>query len=105
MREYGWYRGVNFASSCVVLQDEAFCFAIDYFNSIKLFERKNFMLKEQISQVQEKAIGLLKNATSSAELEEIKVKILGKKGELTAILKQHGTLSADERPKVGQLAN
>ena len=105
MREYGWYRGVNFASSCVVLQDEAFCFAIDYFNSIKLFERKNFMLKEQISQVQEKAIGLLKNATSSAELEEIKVKILGKKGELTAILKQLGTLSADERPKVGQLAN
>ena len=63
------------------------------------------MLKEQISQVHEKAAQLLENAKSTAELEEIKVKILGKKGELTAILKQLGTLSAEERPLVGQLAN
>ena len=39
------------------------------------------------------------------ELEELRVKYLGKKGELTAILKQMGGLSAEERPKMGALAN
>ena len=39
------------------------------------------------------------------ELDAIRVKLLGKKGELTAILKQMGKLSADERPIMGQLAN
>ena len=38
-------------------------------------------------------------------LEDLRVKILGKKGELTAILKQMGQLSAEERPVIGQLAN
>ena len=38
-------------------------------------------------------------------LENIRVKFLGKKGELTAILKQMGKLSAEERPVIGQLAN
>ena len=63
------------------------------------------MLKEQINQVLEKATDLLEKASNSAELEDIKVKVLGKKGELTSILKQLGTLSAEERPVVGQLAN
>ena len=39
------------------------------------------------------------------ELDNIRVKYLGKKGELTAILKQRGKLSAEERPVIGQLAN
>ena len=39
------------------------------------------------------------------ELEALKIKYLGKKGELTAILKQMGKLSAEERPVIGQLAN
>lgn len=39
------------------------------------------------------------------ELENLRVKFLGKKGELTLILKQMGGLSAEERPKMGQLAN
>jgi phenylalanyl-tRNA synthetase alpha chain len=38
-------------------------------------------------------------------LEDLRVKYLGKKGELTAILKQMGSLSSEERPKIGQLAN
>ena len=38
-------------------------------------------------------------------LEALRVKYLGKKGELTAILKQMGGLSAEERPVIGQLAN
>lgn len=63
------------------------------------------MLKEQINNVHEKAVELLESAKTTADLEDIKVKLLGKKGELTAILKQLGTLSNEERPKVGQLAN
>lgn len=39
------------------------------------------------------------------ELDSLRVKFLGKKGELTAILKQMGSLSAEERPVIGQLAN
>ncbi|MBQ2676991.1 MAG: phenylalanine--tRNA ligase subunit alpha [Clostridia bacterium] len=62
-------------------------------------------MKNQINAVLEKALQQLEAATSQAELEEIRVKILGKKGELTGILKQLGTLSAQERPVIGQLAN
>ena len=44
--------------------------------------------------------------TKAAEdLEALRVKYLGKKGELTAVLKQMGKLSAEERPVMGQLAN
>ena len=38
-------------------------------------------------------------------VDELRVRFLGKKGELTAILKQMGRLSAEERPVVGALAN
>ena len=39
------------------------------------------------------------------EIDALRVKFLGKKGELTAILKQMGGLSAEERPVIGQMAN
>lgn len=42
---------------------------------------------------------------SSQAVEQLRVQFLGKKGELTAILRSMGQLSADERPAVGQLAN
>lgn len=63
------------------------------------------MLKKQIEDVLARSVELLKAAKSSEELEEIKVKMLGKKGALTGVLKQLGTLTAEERPKIGQLAN
>lgn len=63
------------------------------------------MLKNQINDVLKKAEDLLAADVSAAQLDEIKVKLLGKKGELTNILKQLGTLSAEERPVIGQLAN
>ena len=44
-------------------------------------------------------------ASDLARLEELRVSLLGKKGELTSILKQMGKLSAEERPVIGQLAN
>ena len=42
---------------------------------------------------------------AAAELDALRVKYLGKKGELTAVLKQMGSLSAEERPIMGQMAN
>ena len=62
-------------------------------------------MKEQLEQIKQQAIASLNEATTPAALEELRVKILGKKGELTAVLKQMGKLSAEERPVMGQLAN
>ena len=62
-------------------------------------------MKEQLKNIQEKALAEIKNATDTKVLDDLKVKLLGKKGELTAILKQMGGLSPEERPQMGQLAN
>lgn len=62
-------------------------------------------MKEQLKAISERAAQALKNASAQSELEELRVAFLGKKGELTGILKQMGKLSAEERPAMGQLAN
>ena len=62
-------------------------------------------MKAQLEQIKQQAMAALNAADSPAALEELRVKVLGKKGELTAVLKQMGKLSADERPVMGQLAN
>ncbi|NLP48157.1 MAG: phenylalanine--tRNA ligase subunit alpha [Clostridiales bacterium] len=62
-------------------------------------------MKEQLSKVRELAYEALEAVRSSQELDLVRVKYLGKKGELTALLKQMGKLTAEERPIVGQLAN
>ncbi len=62
-------------------------------------------MKEQLEQIKIRALEQLDNAATPAELEELRVRLLGKKGELTAVLKQMGSLSAEERPVMGQLAN
>ncbi len=62
-------------------------------------------MKEQLEQLKLQALAALDAATSPAELEELRVKLMGKKGELTAVLKQMGSLSADQRPIMGQIAN
>ncbi len=62
-------------------------------------------MKAQLEQIKRNSLQALEHASTPAELEELRVKILGKKGELTAVLKQMGTLSPEERPVMGQLAN
>ena len=62
-------------------------------------------MKEKLEQIRKEAIEKLSSAASMKELEEMRVKYLGKKGELTALLKQMGKLSPEERPVIGQLAN
>ena len=62
-------------------------------------------MKEQLEKVKQDALAALAAAKETVDLENIRVKYLGKKGELTALLKQMGKLSAEERPIIGQLAN
>ncbi len=62
-------------------------------------------MKETLEQIRREALDALEKTQAAAELEELRVKYLGKKGELTAVLKQMGKLSADMRPVIGQLAN
>ena len=62
-------------------------------------------MKKQLEQIRSSALEALEAAATPAALEELRVKLLGKKGELTAVLKQMGKLSAEERPVMGQLAN
>jgi len=62
-------------------------------------------LKEQLKKIEELAVSELSSCTEIKALDDLRIKYLGKKGELTAILKQMGKLSAEERPVIGQLAN
>ncbi|MBR3588019.1 MAG: phenylalanine--tRNA ligase subunit alpha [Clostridia bacterium] len=62
-------------------------------------------MKDMLESIARDAKAALELATTKQELENIRVKYLGKKGELTAVLKQMGKLSPEERPVMGQLAN
>ena len=62
-------------------------------------------MKEQLLKIQEEAKNALKEAKSASVLEEVRVRFLGKKGELTAVLRGMGKLSQEERPVIGQIAN
>ena len=62
-------------------------------------------MKAQIEQIKQQAMSALEAAASLAELDEVRVRFLSKKGELTAVKKQMGKLSPEERPVMGQLVN
>ena len=62
-------------------------------------------MKEQLAKIRAEALSAFGSVKDAAALDELRVKYLGKKGELTAVLKQMGRLSAEERPAMGQLAN
>lgn len=62
-------------------------------------------LKEQIISIREKARSEISSVASLQELDNLRVKYLGKKGELTPILRSMGSLPPEERPVIGQLVN
>ena len=62
-------------------------------------------MKETLSAISLEAKNAVAEALDEASIEALRVKYLGKKGELTAILKQMGSLSPEERPKMGALVN
>ena len=62
-------------------------------------------MKEQIEQIKKSAIDEISKVEDLKSLVDLKVKYLGKKGELTSVLRGMGTLSAEERPMIGSLVN
>ena len=62
-------------------------------------------MKEQLSAIKTSAESALEKALDLTELENLRVKYLGKKGELTSLMKGMGKLTPEERPVIGQLAN
>ncbi len=62
-------------------------------------------MQTQLKNIKVEAEREIASAKTPKDIEDVRVKYLGKKGALTAILKQMGGLSSDERPIIGQLAN
>ncbi|MBR6353052.1 MAG: phenylalanine--tRNA ligase subunit alpha, partial [Oscillospiraceae bacterium] len=62
-------------------------------------------MKELMQKLREASIKAISESDTPESLESLRVKYLGKKGELTGILRQMGKLSPEERPAMGQLAN
>ena len=62
-------------------------------------------MKELLAKIKSESEARLASILSGEELEKFRVDVLGKKGELTQVLRGMGQLSSEERPVIGQLAN
>ena len=62
-------------------------------------------MEQQIKDLRLRADDAIKNSATLKELDEVRVKFLGKKGELTSVLRGMSKLSAEERPLVGKIVN
>ena len=62
-------------------------------------------MEQELQRIKEVALTAIKAATNQQALQDVRVKYLGKKGEVTALLKGLGKLSPEERPKMGAFVN
>ena len=62
-------------------------------------------MQDQLKAIREHVMEELKEVKDTSALEQLRVRVLGKKGELTGILRGMGKLPAEERPKMGQIVN
>ena len=62
-------------------------------------------MKAKLDQIREQALAQIKSCDTTEKLNEIRVGILGKKGELTSVLKSMKDVAPEDRPKVGQWVN
>lgn len=62
-------------------------------------------MRDKLNEIKDNALSALKSLDDLDTLEDLRVKVLGKKGELTSVLRGMGKLDAEERPKMGKLAN
>jgi phenylalanyl-tRNA synthetase alpha chain len=105
MAKYGWYRGRNVFRPFFVGR-RAYFFARSRRSEKKISHKGEYSdMKELMQKLRDAASEAIEKAEDVDALEALRVKYLGKKGELTAILKQMGQLSAEERPVMGQMAN
>jgi phenylalanyl-tRNA synthetase alpha chain len=62
-------------------------------------------MRQQLEKMKDEALGCIAQASGEASLQDIRIRFLGRKGELTGLMKGLGALSQEERPVVGQLVN
>ena len=62
-------------------------------------------MKEKLQKIREHAMAEIENSDGLAKLNDVRVAVLGKKGELTAVLKGMKDVAPEDRPKVGQWVN
>ncbi len=62
-------------------------------------------MKEKLAQIKEQALAQIQASDALEKLNEVKVNFLGKKGELTSVLKSMKDVAPEDRPKVGQMVN
>ena len=62
-------------------------------------------MENKLREIRERVLAELKEARATSKLEQIRVSVLGKKGELTGLLRGMGQLAPEERPRMGQLVN
>ena len=62
-------------------------------------------MKSKLESIREESLKAIREAVDLSGLDALRVQYLGKKGSLSAVLKQLGSLSAEERPQMGDLAN
>ena len=70
-----------------------------------IYGKDDRKVREQLQKILQEALDAQKELKSTQELESLRVRILGKKGELTGLLRGMGKLSPEERPAMGQLVN
>ncbi|HQB37923.1 MAG TPA: phenylalanine--tRNA ligase subunit alpha [Deltaproteobacteria bacterium] len=62
-------------------------------------------MREQLERLKTESLCAIAAAVTEGEIQDIRVRVFGRKGELTALMKGLGTLAPEERPQVGQLVN
>ena len=67
--------------------------------------KETIVMKERLQSIRDEALKAIESADMPEKLNDVRVKFLGKKGELTAVLKGMKDVAAEDRPKVGQMVN
>lgn len=62
-------------------------------------------MKEKIAQIKAEALSLIEKANSTAEINEVRIKYLGRTGEITGLMKGLGSVPKEEKPAMGKLLN
>ena len=91
----GWYRDFR---PFVPMDGRSFLYS-------KIYMKGMLDMQEKLKNLKKLAEEQIKSAGNLEEVEKLRVDLLGKKGELTKILKEMGKLSADEKPIIGKLGN
>ena len=111
MQKYGWYRGM--------IRPMAFCMSWVFLFSLFMYMgtgdtkmhclrqkyQEGVLMNNQLKEIRERAMKMLADAETLDKLNEARIAFLGKKGELTAVLKSMKSIAPDERPVFGQMVN